>query len=69
MPRPARSRITSRAPRKARGDSSPSSSEVAGAVGKTLGSADTMLMASEAVEAAGANLREKVEIFLRKVAV
>ena len=43
--------------------------DVTGAVSKTRSSADTVLMASEAVEAAGANLRERVEIFLRKVAV
>jgi hypothetical protein len=42
---------------------------VSGAVKKTRNSADTVLMASEAVEAAGANLRQKVEIFLEKVAV
>jgi hypothetical protein len=43
--------------------------QVAGAVGKTLGSADTMLASSETVEAAARSLREKVEGFLRKVAV
>jgi methyl-accepting chemotaxis protein len=43
--------------------------QVAGAVGKTLSSADTMLASSEAVEAAAGSLREKVEGFLRKVAV
>ncbi len=43
--------------------------DVTGAVSKTRSSADTVLRASEAVEAAGANLRQKVEIFLRKVAV
>ena len=43
--------------------------DVTGAVSETRNSADTVLMASEAVEAAGANLRQKVEIFLRKVAV
>jgi len=42
---------------------------VAGAVTKMGGSADTVLTASQAVEAAAANLREKVENFLRQVAV
>jgi methyl-accepting chemotaxis protein len=42
---------------------------VAGAVQKTRSSAETVLSASEAVEAAGDNLRQKVDIFLRKVAV
>ena len=43
--------------------------QVAGAVSRTLGSADTMLASSEAVEVAAGSLREKVEGFLRKVAV
>jgi methyl-accepting chemotaxis protein len=43
--------------------------QVAGAVGKTLGSADTLLASSEAVEIAASSLREKVEGFLRQVAV
>ena len=43
--------------------------QVAGAVSRTLGSADTMLASSEAVEVAAGSLREKVEDFLRKVAV
>jgi methyl-accepting chemotaxis protein len=43
--------------------------QVAGAVGQTLGSADTLLAASEAVETAAGSLREKVEGFLRQVAV
>jgi methyl-accepting chemotaxis protein len=42
---------------------------VAGAVTKMGGSAHTVLTASQAVEAAAANLREKVENFLRQVAV
>jgi methyl-accepting chemotaxis protein len=43
--------------------------EVTGAVTKTGTSAGTVLAASQAVEAAAANLREKVESFLHKVAV
>jgi methyl-accepting chemotaxis protein len=43
--------------------------QVAGAVGKTLSSADTMLASSQAVEAAAGSLRAEVEGFLRKVAV
>jgi methyl-accepting chemotaxis protein len=43
--------------------------QVAGAVSRTLGSADTMLASSEAVEVAAGSLRERVEAFLRKVAV
>jgi len=43
--------------------------QVAGAVGKTLSSADTMLASSQAVEAAARSLRAEVEGFLRKVAV
>jgi NO-binding membrane sensor protein with MHYT domain/methyl-accepting chemotaxis protein len=43
--------------------------QVAGAVGKTLSSADTLLASSQAVEAAAGSLREKVEGFLHKVAV
>jgi methyl-accepting chemotaxis protein len=42
--------------------------DVAGAIGKTRRSAETMLQASHDVEAAAAGLREKVESFLRKVA-
>jgi len=43
--------------------------QVAGALRSTLGSADTLLASSEAVENAAGSLREKVEGFLRKVAV
>ena len=43
--------------------------KVKGAVTKTGSSAETMLTASQAVEAAAADLREKVEGFLHKVAV
>jgi methyl-accepting chemotaxis protein len=43
--------------------------DVAGAVRKTRSSADTVLSASEAVETAGENLRQKVDVFLKKVAV
>jgi methyl-accepting chemotaxis protein len=43
--------------------------QVTGAVTKTGVSADTVLVASQAVEAAAANLGENVETFLRKVAV
>jgi PAS domain S-box-containing protein len=43
--------------------------EVSGAVTKTGGSAVTMLTASQAVESAAAELRAKVESFVRKVAV
>jgi methyl-accepting chemotaxis protein len=43
--------------------------QVAGAVRSTLGSADTLLASSEAVETAAGSLREKVEGFLREVAV
>jgi len=43
--------------------------QVAGAVGKTLSSADTLLASSQAVEDAAGSLREKVEGFLHKVAV
>jgi methyl-accepting chemotaxis protein len=42
---------------------------VAGAVGNTRTSADTVLKSSESVEAAAARLREKVEAFLQNVAV
>ncbi|MEI7805772.1 MAG: methyl-accepting chemotaxis protein [Hyphomicrobiales bacterium] len=41
---------------------------VTSAVTKTRSSADTVLAASEAVETAAANLREKVESFIRRVA-
>ena len=43
--------------------------EVAGAATETRGSAETVLAASEAVEAAAAELRTEVEGFLQKVAV
>ncbi len=43
--------------------------EVAGAITKTESSADMVLKASQAVEAAAMNMRENVEGFLRKVAV
>ncbi|HKA82126.1 MAG TPA: MHYT domain-containing protein [Xanthobacteraceae bacterium] len=43
--------------------------QVAGALHSTLGSADTLLASSEAVENAAGSLREKVEGFLREVAV
>jgi methyl-accepting chemotaxis protein len=43
--------------------------QVAGAVGKNRTSADTVLKASQSVEAAAMDLREKVETFLNKVAV
>ena len=43
--------------------------KVNGAVTKTGSSADTMLTASQAVESAAADLRDKVEGFLRKVAM
>jgi methyl-accepting chemotaxis protein len=42
--------------------------EVVGANAKTDKSADKVMAASQAVEVAAANLREKVEAFLRKVA-
>jgi methyl-accepting chemotaxis protein len=42
---------------------------VTGAATETRGSAETVLAASQAVEAAAANLREEVEGFLQKVAV
>ncbi len=42
---------------------------VAGAVAENCDSADTVLMAAEGVEAAAASLNEKVETFLRDVAV
>jgi methyl-accepting chemotaxis protein len=42
--------------------------EVAGAVTKTRSSAETVLAASQTVEAAAARLREKVETFLARVA-
>lgn len=42
--------------------------EVAGAIAKTGSSAETMLTASHSVETAAADLRERVESFLRKVA-
>jgi len=44
-------------------------SEVAGATTKTQQSAQTVLIASESVEEAAANLRSEVESFLTKVAV
>jgi methyl-accepting chemotaxis protein len=43
--------------------------EVTGAVNKTRSAADTVLKASEAVEVAAVNLRQRVENFLRSVAV
>ena len=43
--------------------------EVTGSVTQTGASADTMLTASQAVESAAAEMRQKVEGFLRKVAV
>ncbi len=43
--------------------------QVAGAIVKTGASASTVLVTTEAVETAATNLREKVEDFLRKVAV
>lgn len=43
--------------------------DVTGAANKTRSAADTVLAASEAVEAAAVNLRQKVESFLRSVAV
>jgi methyl-accepting chemotaxis protein len=43
--------------------------EVAGAATETRGSAEIVLAASEAVEAAAAELRAEVEGFLQKVAV
>jgi methyl-accepting chemotaxis protein len=44
-------------------------SEVAGATTDTQRSAQTVLTASESVEAAAANLRSEVENFLTKVAM
>jgi hypothetical protein len=43
--------------------------EVTGAVNKTRSAADTVLKESEAVEVAAVNLRQRVENFLRSVAV
>ena len=42
---------------------------VAGAVARNSDTADTVLMAAEAVESAAASLNDKVETFLRDVAV
>jgi methyl-accepting chemotaxis protein len=43
--------------------------EIVGAIAQTDSSADKVLTASQAAEATAINLREKVEGFLRKVAV
>ena len=43
--------------------------DVAGSIAKTKSSADMVLTASQTVEAAATNLQEKVEGFLRKVAI
>ena len=43
--------------------------QVAGAVDSNRASADTVMVAVEAVETAAANLRNKIDTFLQKVAI